>query len=194
MQMNRKLIAAVAVFAALLIAAPVASAGRAKGKGNGAGPPGYGRTTLDVAPATLNALTGLGVAPGVVAPAKLDGATYSFPITSSLRSTLRTGIVGHRGGITLTSGATAVSLTDFDISLIDRKLYGKVNGAGPVALLDLDYSNMRLRIRDGRLVIGPVRTTLTAGAADALNQAFGTSALSDDSVLGDARIGYRLFP
>ena len=43
------------------------------------------------------------------------------------------------------------------------------------------------------MVVGPVGTTLTAGAAGALNDAFGVEALTDDTVLGDATIRYRLF-
>ena len=190
-QVHRKLFALVAVLAALLVVAPAASAGQAKAKASWGWY--YGATTLEVDPGTLGALTSLGVAPGAVAPAELNGATYSFPITSSLRSALRTGVVRHKGGISLTAGATTVKLTDFDIRLLEGKLYGKVNGAGPVALLDLDYSGLGIRFRSGRINIGPVGTTLTQGAADALNAAFGVSALSDDTVVGDATIRYRLF-
>ena len=68
-----------------------------------------------------------------------------------------------------------------------------MNGSERVALLDLDYSGVSLRFRGGRLIVGPVGTTLTAGAADALNTAFGVDALTDDTVLGDATIRYRLF-
>lgn len=188
--MHRRLIALVAVLAALLVVAPAASAGDHKYKGSGGY---YGATTLDVDPGTLEALTGLGVAPGAVKPAKLEGARYSFPIVNSVRSALRTGTVRHRGGISLTAGTVTVKLTDFDIKLLQGQLYGKVNGAGPVALLDLDYSNTGIRFRNDKLKIGPVGTTLTQGAADALNAAFGVSALTDDTVLGDATIRYRLF-
>ncbi len=192
--MHRRLIALVAVLAALLVVAPAATAGgHGKYRGNWGGWY-YGATTLDVDPGTLDALTSLGVAPGAVKPAKLEGATYSFPIVNPLRSALRTGVVRHKGGISLTAGATTVKLTDFDIKLLEGKLYGRVNGAGPVALLDLDYSNTGIRFRNGKIKIGPVGTTLTQGAADALNAAFGVSALSDDTVLGDATVRYRLFP
>ena len=189
--MQRRLIAILAILAACLVVAPAASAGQAKAKASWGWY--YGATTLEVDPGTLGALSSLGVAPGAVAPATLGGTTYSFPITSSLRSALRTGVVRHKGGISLTAGATTVKLTDFDINLSRSQLFGKVNGAGPVALLDLDYSELGIRIRGGRINIGPVATTLTQGAADALNQAFGVSALSDDTVLGDATIRYRLF-
>jgi hypothetical protein len=188
---HRRLFALLAVVAALLVVAPAASAGHSKDKGSWSWYPGA--TTLEVDPATLGALTSLGVAPGAVAPGELEGATYSFPITNSLQSALRSGVVRHRGGISLTAGATTVKLTDFDIRLLEGKLYGKVNGAGPVALLDLDYAGVQIKLRRGKVSIGPVATTLTQGAADALNQAFGVSALSDDTVVGDATIRLRLF-
>ena len=47
--------------------------------------------------------------------------------------------------ITLSAGGTTVALTDFNIVLRERKLAWLVNGAGPVALLDLDYSKKRIR-------------------------------------------------
>ena len=52
-----------------------------------------------------------------------------------------------------------MALTDFDIKLKDRLLFGKVNGAGPVALLDLDYADTRIKFRRGRLEIGPLART-----------------------------------
>ena len=137
--MHRRLIALVAVLAALLVVAPAASAGHhTKAKASWGWY--HGTTTLDVDPGTLGALTSLGVSPGAVRPATLDGARYSFPIVNPLRSALRTGVVRHRGGISLTAGDVKVKLTDFDIKLLQGELYGKVNGADPVALLDLDYA------------------------------------------------------
>ena len=190
--MNRRLIYVLAVIGAMTaFIAPSASAHQGKATASS----GWvrGATTLEVDPGTLAALGSLGVSPGVVAPATLEGATYSFPITNSLLGALRSGVVKHTGGISLTAGTTTVNLTDFEIGLLTRQLYGKVNGAGPVALLDLDYSTLRTRIRSGRLEIGPVGTTLTQGAADALNSAFGVTALSGETVLGNATIRYDLF-
>ena len=153
----------------------------------------YGATTLDVDPGTLSALAGLGVTPGAVKPATLDGARYWFPIVTSPRKALRSGVVRHVGGISLSAGDTTVKLTDFDIKLAKRQLFGRVNGSDRVALLDLDYSRTKVRVQGPQNKIGPVGTTLTQGAADALNQAFGVSALTDDTVLGDATVRYRLF-
>ena len=151
-------------------------------------------TTLEVDPGTLAALGSLGVTPGAVAPATLQGATYSFPITNSLLNALGTGVVRHGGGISLTAGATTVDLTEFEINLFRRQLFGKVDGAGPVAILDLDYGRLSPRFQGGRVAIGPVGTTLTQGAAEALNGAFGVSAFTDQTVLGDATINYAVLP
>ena len=192
--MHRRLFVFVAVLAALMAVAPAASADRAKVETKASSGWSYGATTLEVDPATLEALGSLAVTPGAVTPARLEGATYSFPIINSFFNALRSGVVRHVGGISLTAADTTVELTDFEIRLFERKLYGKVNGAGPVALLDLDYSRLGVRFRNHRAVVGPVGTTLTQGAADALNQAFGVSAFSDDTVIGDATIRYRIFP
>jgi hypothetical protein len=187
--MSRRLITFMAVLAAVLAVAPAASAGHRTDTTSW----GYGATTLDVDPGTLEALGSLGVTPGVVGPANLEGARYSFPIVNRLGNALRTGVIRHEGGISLTAGDTVVELTDFDIDVPDRKLYGKVNGAGPVALLDLDFSRARVRFNGHRIKAGPVGTTLTQGAADALNEAFGTDALTDDTVVGDVKIRYRVW-
>jgi hypothetical protein len=187
---NRRIIAIATAVSALLAmgsATPVA-AHTAEERQSEA----FGRTTLQVDRGTLDALTGLGVTPGAVRPGSLKGTTYSFPITSSPGRVLRSGVIGHRGGISLSAHGTTVRLTGFGINLLDRRLYGRVNGAGPVALLDLDYAQARVRFRGRQVRVGPVSTTLTAGAAEALNDAFGTSALSDQTVLGDATVRYRL--
>ena len=186
----RRLIVLLTLLAAGLVAVPAAQAHRDKPSHHHWGW-GNGETTLDVDPGTLAALTSLGVAPGAVDPASLDGAQYSFPITNPLKDALRSGVVKHKGGISLTAGDTTVELTNFKVDLIGRQLFGKVNGAGPVALLDLDFSRLDIQFDRGRIHIGPVGTTLTQGAADALNGAFGVSALTDDTVLGDVTINYR---
>ncbi|MFN8160738.1 MAG: hypothetical protein U0R52_06810 [Solirubrobacterales bacterium] len=191
--MRFKTLVITAGLALALVAAPTAAASKKKGF-HGHRSAGFGATSLVVDPGTLDAFGSLGVSPGAVSPGRLDGATYRFPITNPLGNAIRTGVVRHAGGISLSAGATTVKLTDFDIKLRDRLLYGKVNGAGPVALLDLDYSGAGLRPRWGGIAVGPVGTTLTAGAADALNAAFGVSAFSDDTVIGKATISYRIFP
>ena len=183
--MHRRVIVLVAALAALLALAPAASA---TGKHHTWGSGTYGSTTLEVDPGTLEALGSLGVAPGAVEPATLEGGHLQVPDHATRsRSALRTRRdPAQRGGISLTAGSTTVELTDFNIKLLKGQLYGRVNGSDRVALLDLDYSDVGIRFTGGRLIVGPVSTTLTAGAAAALNDAFGVDALSDVTVLGGA--------
>jgi len=188
--MHRKITVLIATLTAMFALGSTGAFASGESAAKRAGP--YGQTTLKVDPATLEALTSLGVSPGAVPPGTLNGTKYAFPITNSPTSVLRTGVVRHRGGISLSAGDTRVRLTDFGIRLLDRELYGKVNGAGPVALLDLDYSKARVRLRGTRVHVGGIGSTLTAGAADALNDAFGTSALSDETRIGKVSVDYRL--
>ena len=102
--MLRRMLAVSAVLAAMLAVAPVASAHRHHGDSARS----YGATTLTVDPGTLAALGSLGVSPGTVPPAQLNGATYSFPITNSLRSALRTGAIRHTGPTAVGADTDAV--------------------------------------------------------------------------------------
>ena len=68
---------------------------------------GYRATTLALDPAAAAALTGLGVTPAPVEPARaLPSGELAFPIKNSFRNTLRTGVIRHSGGISLTAGST----------------------------------------------------------------------------------------
>ncbi|MGE5407790.1 MAG: hypothetical protein ACM3NV_04185 [Syntrophothermus sp.] len=188
--MYRKALLFLSLLAATaLVVAPSASA---RGAGQWPSTQSFGETTLKVDSATLKALVTLGVTPGAVSPAKLEGSTFAFPITNRLGRALVSGVIKHSGGISLTAGSTSVALTDFEIVPLRSQLLGKVNGAGPVPLLDLHYRGAHLTINRGRLVLGPIGTTLTAGAAAALNEAFEVSAFTDQTVIGDATVRYRL--
>jgi hypothetical protein len=182
--MSRVIVIALALLA--LFAAPASASGG-----------GYGATTLALDPATADVLVNqLGVTPTPIAPARAKGTEFAFPITNSLRSALRTGTIRHSGGIALTAGATRVELRNFDIKLLRRQLLADIPGVGDdVPVLDLDYSATRLGVRWGGLRIGPVAARLTAGAAGALESAFGlpSGTIPAGLKLGDATIGYRLF-
>ena len=52
--------------------------------------------------------------------------------------------------------------------------------------LNLDYGGIGIRYSGGSLNIGPVTAALTDTAAGQLNAAFGTTALSSSTVLGEA--------
>ena len=89
-----------------------------------------GYTQVTVAPDTLAALTSLGVTPGVVAPGQLasaDPLAVRFPITGYQLRNLR---IEHQGGVTLTAGATTVTITNFFIDLSRLRVSGEVAGIG----------------------------------------------------------------
>ena len=152
-------------------------------------------TSLKLDPGAVTALTGLGVTPAPIAPARaLAADELAFPITNSLGNALRTGVIRHSGGISLTAGQTTVALTDFNIELAKSRLTAMVGGAR-VPILALDFSRVRLSIRSGKLRLGPVGASLTPEAAGALNSAFGLPAgtVPAGLKLGDATVRYQLF-
>lgn len=151
-----------------------------------------GATELAVDAGTLAALTSLGVTPSAATDATLENGTYRFPITTgALNARSFAGTVDHTGGITLTAGATTVTLSNFRIDTRRAQLWGSVNGGDATALLDLDLSAPSVTYASRQAWIGNVRAELTTGAAAALNAAFGTTALSDSTVLGVATIKAR---
>jgi hypothetical protein len=173
---------AVAVLAALALAGPAGAHGRS-----------YGATTLTLDPGAVAALTSLGVTPAPIAPARAKrNGDLAFPITNRLTNVLRTGVIKHSGGISLTAGATTVELTNFWIDPFRRQLTADVGGSR-APILDLDFSHARVSGGFGRLTLGPVGGALTDVAAGALDGAFGLPAgtVPAGLKLGDATVRYR---
>ena len=153
-----------------------------------------GATTLELDPAAVAALTGLGVTPAPIAPARaLPSGELAFPIKNSLRNALRTGVIRHRGGISLTAGGTTVNLERFNIDPARGVLTARV-GDARVPILSLDFSDARIRFEGRKIVIGPVGGSLTEEAAGALDAAFGLApgTVPAGLKLGDATVRYRL--
>ena len=185
------LVAALAALA--LLAGPATADGRHgkdrrhhHGSSNGA-------TTLKLDPAAVAALTGLGVAPAPIQPARaLAADELSFPIVNRFKSALRSGVVRHSGGISLTAGSTRVELRDFDID-VDEQVLTAIVGGSRVPILDLDFSSARVSFDRGGLTVGPVAGSLTAVAAGALDGAFGlpSGTVPAGLTLGDATVRYK---
>lgn len=137
-----------------------------------------GYTKVTIAPSTLAALTSLGVSPGLVAPATVSKASplsVRFPMVDygSKKS-----VIKHVGGITLTAGATTVTITNLYIDLARGRVSGEVAGIGRVDLFKIRPA-MNVRY-------GAVKLVLTSTAAGALNAAFGTTALTENFLFGYA--------
>jgi hypothetical protein len=147
-------------------------------------------TTITLAPAFVQTLARLKVAPTAVAPATTTGSTFTFPITSG-KATVNApgstppavGTLVHSGGLALATGSLKVSLNDVVLTLGTTStikgavsLNGSALGGAAITLFDVDLSRLST-------VTGPGgTTTLTGavvyvdpGAATALNAAFGLS-------------------
>ena len=160
-----------------------------------------GSTSLDLNATTAAALTSLGVTPGVTGTATASGTTVTFPITGGdavihankhYAPGYVDGVILHQGsGLTLTKGATVVTLTDFTIDPGDSILYGNVNGTVPAAnvpLLQLDGRPLVISESGGVVHLDGTIANLTLTAATALNKAFGVTAFAAGMPLGTAHI------
>ncbi|PZS25495.1 MAG: hypothetical protein DLM58_22380 [Pseudonocardiales bacterium] len=154
----------------------------------------------------VKAITGLGLAPGVVGGAKLDAATgtVSFPITGGNVTVYKKGEVKpyvkgsikHDGsGLSLKAGPTTVQLENFDIDPGSHStLYGDVSVNGKVAvkhapLFDLDGSTLKPLTTSGNTAtLTGTRVLISSAAADLLNKTFKTTAVKAGLVVGVATI------
>lgn len=149
-----------------------------------------GQTALALDPGAAAALTSLGVTPALVgaAVANPDGS-LGFPVTRGrVNATTLGGTIDHGGGISLTAGATVVRLTDFRIDTKAAQLTAVINGGARAAILDLDLAAPKVTVDGTTITVGNVPGTLTQGAADALNGAFGVTAFTKGLKLGVATV------
>jgi hypothetical protein len=150
-----------------------------------------GATTLALDPGTAAALTGLGIAPSVIAPATAGPAGLAFPITGgNLATGELLGRIPHSGGIALTAGSTRVELRSFVIDLGENSsaLVAQVGGTSTTVPLALDLSAAKVGLSRGKAVVNNAKVALSPEAATALNAAFRTSALRAGLALGTARV------
>jgi hypothetical protein len=158
-----------------------------------------GETTVALSSGFLNALQSLGVAPGVIAPTQLTSTTVNFPINGGAID-LKTAIgnIGHTGGLTLSAGGTVISIENFTIDTTGKSpiITGLVVANGPlvgrITLFDLALpGSFKLPLAQYRSVLVDlqgVTVTLDGAAANALNQAFNTSAFKAGFGIGTARV------
>jgi len=163
------------------------------------------QVTLDAG--FLDALTSLGLTPGVTGTATLDATTgtLAFPITGGnvdyydpaedYRPYVQ-GEIDHDGsGITLTAGDTVVGLSDFKIDPGTSRLTGTVTANGEevgtdIYIFNLDGSTLNPleTDADGNAVLEGTTVYVSPDAADLLNSTFGTDAVTDQLVVGIAKI------
>lgn len=165
-----------------------------------------GDTSVALDQGFLDALTGLGVTPGVTGTATLADGAVDFPITggtvtlydkdSGYRPFVQ-GVIFHQGsGLSLTAGETTVELSNF---VVDpgkpARLFGDVSVNGALAvpsapLFDLNGSTLEPVTTDaeGNAVLAGTTVELSPEAAELLNTTFGVTAIPANLVIGVATI------
>jgi hypothetical protein len=151
-----------------------------------------GVTTLALDQGAAQALQSLNIQAAPIDPATAGGSGVSFPITGGkANAETFAGSIRHSGGIRLSRGDTVVDLTAFTIRVDSSPDLTARVGDGRVSILNLDLSQLEASVRGRRVELSGVRATLTAGAAQALNQAFSTDAFKEGLLLGTARVAAR---
>jgi hypothetical protein len=152
-----------------------------------------GNTALALDPGTAAALTSLGVtaAPAAPATARADGS-LAFPITGG-KVDIKTlaGSIRHSGGITLSKGSTQVTVKRFVIETAPAPKLTAAVGSGRIDLATLDLGAAQTSLAGRRVTVSGVVAKLTQPAADALNQAFGTTAFTAGLTIGTATVSGR---
>ena len=165
-----------------------------------------GDTSVALDQGFLDALSGLGVTPGVTGTATLADGAVDFPITggtvtlydmdSGYRPFVQ-GVLFHQGsGLSLTAGSTTVELSNFAVDPgKPARLFGDVSVNGELAvpsapLFILDGSTLEpvTMDADGSAVLTGTTVKLTAAAAELLNTTFGISDIPAELVIGIATL------
>ncbi len=151
----------------------------------------------------LKALKQLGLTPGIVGGAKLDGTTLSFPITGGNVTVYKPGTVSpyvigqvqhENSGLSLAAGGTTVELTNLNVDPGVSRVYGDVTVNGKVAatsayLFKLDGSTLNpLKVTNGAAVLEGTKVEISDVAAPLLNDTFKTDAVKPGLLVGIAKI------
>jgi hypothetical protein len=156
-----------------------------------------GQTSVALSDGLVNALGALNVQASGFGSTTIRNGVADFLITGGATDLDTTKVeILHSGGLTLTAGNTAVSLTDFNISnLGDRAiLTGTVIANGNlgkrIPLFNLQIGGVAATATGSstNLDLTDVTVTLTQKAARSLNQAFGVSAFTAGFNIGSAQV------
>ena len=161
-------------------------------------------TAVELDQGFLDALSSLGLTPGTVGTATLEGGEISFPITggavsyydpASVATPYVQGVILHSAsGLSLSAGGTTVSLSNFIVDPAQSILYGTamVDGdtaAMSVPLFFLDGSTLEPLSQQGdTAVLQGTTVKLHPQAAALLRQTFMTDMVPDYLTIGTATI------
>ncbi|KQY59832.1 hypothetical protein ASD11_09915 [Aeromicrobium sp. Root495] len=156
-----------------------------------------------------DALTSLKLTPGVVGTAKLTDGSLVFPITGGNVTYFKPGtakpyVIGqvqHEGsGLSLTAGDTKVELTNFNVDPGISRVYGDVSVNGKVAATSAFLFQLRgatlkpLQTEGDTAILEGTKVFISPVAAGLLNDTFGTDAVTDQLLVGVAKITVNTTP
>ena len=151
-----------------------------------------GATSLAVDAGAAQALASEGITAAPIAPAGVGTGGLEFPITGGkLNAKTFAGRVTHSGGLRLSEGSTVVDLTEFTVNVDSAPDLTALVGGSRVSILNLDLSGLDSDVQGRQITLSGVRATLTAVAAQALNQAFSTNAFQEGLLIGTASVSGR---
>jgi hypothetical protein len=176
------------------IPAPVASVPEVKG----------GDTAVALDKGFTDALTSLGLKPGVTGSATLTDGSVHFPITQGsvtywspdgkYRPYVQ-GLLDHNGsGLSLTAGDTTVTLQNFVVNPGSSKLYGDVLVNGKSAAQDAYLFSLHggtlkpLQLKGDDAILTGTTVHVSADAAKLLDSTFKTDAVKGGLLVGTATI------
>ena len=150
-----------------------------------------------------DALTTLGLTPGVTGDAQLTDGSLVFPITGGNVTVFKPGqvspyVIGQlqhvTSGLTLTAGDTTVKLSNFNVDPGVSRVYGDVEVNGESAaksafLFQLDGRTLEpLKTEGTDAILTGTKVEISPVAADLLNQTFKTDAVKAGLLVGIATI------
>ncbi len=209
LSLTRKLAGAAGI---VLLAVPLAACGSDSDGGSSSSKPEpvaaledvKGQTTAVTLDAGFaEALESLGLTPGVVGSAKLTDGALVFPISGGNVSVFEPGsvpnyVVGqlqHEGsGFTLTAGDTEVTIGNLNVDPGVSRVYGDVlvNGEAVVSsayIFRLNGSTLKPLATEGNTaILEGTKVYVSDVAAGLLNDTFGTDAVTDELLVGVAKI------
>lgn len=150
-----------------------------------------------------DALSSLGLTPGVVGGAKLREGSLIFPITGGNVTVFEPGevspyVIGQiqheNSGLTLSAGGTTVRLSNFNVDPGISRVYGDVAVNGETAvtnayLFKLDGRTLQpLAVSGNKATLEGTKVEISPDAAPLLNQTFNTKAVKPGLLVGIAKI------
>jgi hypothetical protein len=162
-----------------------------------------GTTAIALDKGFTDALTSLKLTPGVVKEAKLEEGSLIFPITGGNVTYFKPGtakpyVIGqiqHEGsGLSLKAGGTKVKLTNFNVDPGVSRVYGDVTVNGKVAATSAFLFQLRgatlkpLQSEGDTAILEGTKVFISPVAAGLLNDTFKTDAVTEDLLVGVAKI------